>query len=613
MSRATAAEPTSETVTSNGPDRPDPLPCCSTVQDPIPHTTDTSTPVTSSPVTSSPVTVTVRAPSARQVVAVVRSARDGATRLLQLERLDEAGPDGRTGWWHGGSEAAAGDHVWLEVDGGDALVDPAADALSMIDGRPVGVVRGEPWPIRPQLGRPQLGRLVAHPVIYETHVRGFARTFAGAHERLAHLVDLGIDVIELMPVHPFDPSDNYWGYMPIVWGAVHQPYAAGIDAATELADLVAAAHDHGLAVWIDVVFNHTGEGDPTMPTWTFRGLDPGVYRRRDDGSLVDHSGCGNDIDPADPWVRLLVLQALDRYADLGVDGFRFDLASLLTRDGGDLARSIGDWAERRGITLVAEPWDLGSYQVGRGFPDTRWAQWNDRFRDDVRGFVRGEAGLVPAMVQRVQGSPELFDGDAWRSVNFVSAHDGLTLHDLTTVTSDRDRSWDCGPELRPQQLRNLFTHLLLSAGPAMFVMGDEFARTQQGHHNPYDVDGPLTWVDWSRLDEWADLSSYVRRLIELREHLDADRVHAYGAHGGVDYHYESRSLAWHSGSVYVMANSWWEPLEFTVQVPGSWRLELASSPATHHALDALDTLSTLGAVVVAPRSMAVLLDESARS
>ena len=346
-----------------------PLPCCATVQDLPPDTTAApatagvparSAPVPASACASVCASVAVRAPSARDVVVVVRSPADGVTRRFTLEPLREAGPDGRSGWWHGSAPAAAGDHVWLEVDGGDALVDPAAEALTMVDGRPVGVIRGVPWPLRPQLGRQQPdrqqpdrqqpdrqqpGRRSAHPVVYETHVRGFARTFAGAHDRLAHLVDLGVDVIELMPVHPFDPSNNYWGYMPIVWGAVHQAYAEGADAATELADFVAAAHHRGLAVWLDVVFNHTGEGDPSMPTWTFRGLDPGVYRRRDDGSLIDDSGCGNDIDPADPWVRLLVLQALDRYADLGVDGFRFDLASLLTRDGGELVRSIGDWAD----------------------------------------------------------------------------------------------------------------------------------------------------------------------------------------------------------------------------------------------------------------------------
>jgi isoamylase len=542
-----------------------------------------------------PLSVSVRAPSAGRVVVCIRPAAGGEVRSVPCTRSGAvASDDGHTSWWRAATTAHAGDLYWLEVDDGEALVDPSAEALTFVDGRPVGVVRGADWP-----SRPQLGRTMAHPVVYETHVRGFARTFAGMHERLAYLADLGVDVIELMPVHPFDTRDNYWGYMPIVWGAVHQPYATGPDAAAELADLVAAAHEHGLAVWLDVVFNHTGEGDRAHPTWSLRGLDPSAYRTRPDGSPFDDSGCGNDADPAHPWVRALVLEALERYADLGIDGFRFDLASLLTRDGGELARRIGDWADERGVTLVAEAWDLASYQVGDGFPDRRWRQWNDRFRDDVRGFVRGEAGLVAAMAQRVQGSPDLFGDQAWRTVNFVTAHDGLCLYDLTAVTDDRHRAWDCGPDLRPQQLRNHLTHLLLSAGAAMFVMGDEFARTQHGHDNPYDVDGPISWVDWHRLVEWHDLHAYVQALLRARRHLDHDAVQVYGVHGETDLGHDSRSLAWRSGDVYVMANSWWEPLVFHVVAPGTWRLELASSPDTEQRSD--------GTVVVAPRSTAVLM------
>jgi isoamylase len=508
-----------------------------------------------------------------------------------------SGPDPVTGNWSATVQAFDGDLYWLTADETGPLVDPSAQQLAWVDGRPLGIVRAAPWPKGSSLGRRH-----AFPVVYEMHSRGFARTFAAAIERLAYLADLGIDVVELLPVHPFDSTDNYWGYMPVIWGAVHQPYAEGTDAAAELAAFTSAAHDHGIEVWIDVVFNHTGEADPSKPTWTLRGLDPSAYRWHDDGRPFDDSGCGNDVDPSHPEIRRLILEALDRYADLGVDGFRFDLASLLTRDGGELVQQIGDWASEREVTLVAEPWDLAVYQVGRGFPDARWMQWNDRFRDDVRGFVRGEPGLVPAMVQRVQGSPEIFDGQPWRTVNFVDAHDGLTIHDLTIVTGDRHRSWDCGPELRPQQLRNYFTHLLLSAGAAMFVMGDEFARTQQGHDNPYDVDGPISWVDWSRLEDHRDLHAFVRRLIELRRHLDHHAVRCHGVHGGPDFRYESRSLAWHSGALYVMANAWWEPLEFTVQQPGSWSVAVATSPDAPHLVD--------GTVVVAPRSMVVLFDES---
>ena len=503
--------------------------------------------------------------------------------------------------WCGSADVAPGERYWLAADGVGPLVDPSAWEVTFDGGRPWSVVPAEPWPVGHRLGRHH-----RHPVVYEMHVRGFAGSFAGVIERLGYLADLGVQAIELMPVHPFDSSSNYWGYMPVVWGAVHEGYAEGDGAAVEeLAALVAAAHDRDIEVWLDVVFNHTGEGSSDRPTWSLRGLaDRYAYRRRPDGRYADDSGCGNDTDPSDIGVRDLVFEALERFARLGIDGFRFDLASLLTRDGGELVGQIGDWAADRGVRLIAEPWDLVEYQVGGGFPDRRWAQWNDRFRDDVRGFLRGEPGLVSSMVHRASGSPDLFEESIWRSVNFVSAHDGLTMHDLTTVTSDRHRSWDCGDRLRWQQMANAFALLLLSSGTAMFVMGDEFARTQHGHDNPYDIDDELTWVDWRRLDDWRDLHEFVRHLISLRSMADFDRVMCFGAHGWPDHRHDSRSLAWSTGSLYVLANGWWEPVEFSVQAPGRWRLELSSSDRTvpgHHPTT----------VTVAPRSVAVLVRDRA--
>ena len=538
----------------------------------------------------SELTVAVHAPAVRELVVTVRSLRDGTDTDTPMTPLTDG-----SGTWQATVSARDGDRYWLTADGVGPLVDPSACQVVMANGRPLGVVRAAPWPQVPQLGpHPR------YPVIYEVHVKGFARTFAGLVDTLPYLAELGVDVIELLPIHPFDTSDNYWGYMPIVWGALHQPYAAGIDAAAELAAFVTAAHRVGIEVWADVVFNHTGEGDASKPTWSLRGLDDAhAYLRHRDGSYNDDAGCGNVADPSDPNIRALVLQALDRYADLGLDGFRFDLATILTRDGGDLVRTIGDWALGRDVTLVAEPWDLASYQVGHGFPDRRWGQWNDRFREDVRGFLRGEPGLVPSMIERVSGSPHLFDGDAWRTVNFITAHDGLTLHDLTTLTDDRRRAWDCGPELRPQQLANAFCYLLLSAGSAMFVMGDEFARTQHGHDNPFDIDSPLTWVDWGRLDQWRDLHDTVRHLLKLRRRLDHTAVTCFGVDGVPDLGYESRSLAWATGDLYVAANAWWEPLTFHVQVDGTWALELATSPDTR--------LVDATTVEVAPRSVAVLV------
>jgi isoamylase len=503
--------------------------------------------------------IRVHAPLARAVDVVVDGR--GAFRLT------------RAGVEHLGTFAGAvGDRYWLIVDGGPPLLDPHCLDLDWVDGAPVSVV-GEPWVRRPQ-GAPLALADGVGPVIYEAHVRGFNRTFAGMIERLDHIAALGVDVIELMPVHPFDPADNYWGYMPLVWGAVHRPYGT----AEELAALVTAVHAQGMHVWLDVVFNHTGEGDATLPTRSLRGLDDAnAYRHRTNGAYTDDSGCGNDIQPADGNVRRLVLEALDRFADLGVDGFRFDLASLLARDGGGLIEQITGWASARGVALIAEPWDLGAYMLGDAFPERSWLQWNDRFRDQVRGFVRGEPGLVPAMIQRIAGSPDLFHGEL-RSVNFLTAHDGLTMHDLTIVTDDHFHSWDCGDSLRLQQLKNFFTLLLLSGGAAMFVMGDEVGRTQGGDPNPYDVDGPVNWFDWKRAAQWTELEEFVRRLLDLRRQCPPVGHRFYGVDGPPDTSFGSRSLAFATDDLYVMCNAWWEPLAFVVREPGEWDVALATVP-----------------------------------
>jgi isoamylase len=530
----------------------------------------------------------IHAPNADQVAVHVR-ATDVAGVLITAAVRDDDG-------WVADVALAAGDQYWIVADNGPPLLDPHCRAVEHTPDGPRSVWRG-PWPVRPR-GAP----LADLPVVYELHVRGFGRTFRGCIEHLDHIVGSGANVVELMPIHPFDPSSNYWGYMPLVWGAVHGEYAETPDhAAEEAAELIAAAHDRGLHVWVDVVFNHTGEGDSMMPTRSLRGLDDaGAYRHHPDGRYIDDSGCGNDIDPSNPYVRTLVIEALDRYADLGVDGFRFDLGSLLMRDGGGLVQLITQWAAARGVVLIAEPWDLGSYLVGSAAWPAGWLQWNDRFRDDVRGFLRGEPGLVGAIRQRVQGSTDLFgDGRSAAGVNFITAHDGLTLHDLTVVTSDRHRSWDCGDGLRAQQLRNYFTMLLLSAGTPMWVMGDEFARTQGGHDNPYDIDGPITWVDWQRAHEWAALTEFVRAVVALRRDCPPGRdgFRFYGVGPETDEAFESRSIAWSSGGLYVMVNAWWQPLTFEVQEIGDWRLELATATSAE---------AGPHACIVAPRSIVVL-------
>jgi isoamylase len=510
---------------------------------------------------SQPFEISIAAPSVRELAVHVG---DGVV------------PAGRDalGRWTARIDAVDGEPYSIYADGVGPLLDPSARRAAIADGVVTNIVQHQ-WP-----SAPQLATRAEQPVIYELHVKGFAEDFAGTIGKLPWLADLGVDVIELMPVHPFDAAANYWGYMPLVWGAVHEPYGDGVRAPAEsLSLLIHAAHAHGIEVWLDIVVNHTGEGDASLPTLSLRGLaDDTSYRRRADGSYTDDSGCGNDVNPSDAEIRRLILEALDRFADLGVDGLRFDLASLLTRDDGGMVSAITAWGGRRGVRLVAEPWDLAAYQVGSTQWPAPWMQWNDRFRDDVRGFVRAEPGMVPALMQRLAGSPDLFGERPTPTINFVTAHDGLTLHDLTIVTSDHHRSWDCGDELRPQMLRNYLTLLLLADGAAMFVMGDECGRTQHGEPNPYDVDSPLTWMDWARAAEWQALRGDVQRLIELRS-TSSRRVRSFhGVGADVDGGWESRALAWSTDDLYVMANMWWEPLDFEVQQPGPWTEVFRTGP-----------------------------------
>ncbi len=532
------------------------------------------------------------------------------------------------------------------------LVDPFATTVHVPDGHTRAGARpgaapdhanapravAVPWP-EPQPAQHTLRPLLVH----EAHVRGMTRrrdridagTYRAFVDELPRLRDLGVSVVELLPVHQFDPDEgNYWGYMPLVFGAVHRQYAATSDANHELRDLVAAAHDHDIEIWLDVVFNHTTEEDEAGPTYNLRGLGASDwYAMRDDGSYVDDAGCGNIIDTHSAVARDLIMTSLDRFADLGVDGFRFDLATVLARNP-EFVRSIGDWAQRRGVRLIAEAWDVVRYQVGRAWPDPRWMQWNGRYRDDVRGFLRGEGGLVPSVIQRLQGSPDLFDAPSL-SVNFLTAHDGFTLFDLVaydrkhndangwdgTDGTDDNRSWNCGWEgedgapdavqtLRRRQLRNAWTLLLLSHGTPMVVAGDEFARTQHGNNNPYNQDNDTTWTDWSRREDWLDLERFVQRLTEFRAAhavlVQPDwwgaAVEWFGVSGGPDLGDHSRSLAWHLPEMYVMANMWWEPLDFAVQAPGGWQRVIDTTDESGF----VEPEMVGGAVTVAPRSIVVL-------
>lgn len=575
----------------------------------------------------------------------VQARVDGGPRSA-LER------DPRTGDWIG--QVPAGSHYVIAVSGDRLALDPRATEVWFPPGhsRRANERNGDvdeadfpravasPWPRR----RPQ--RHTARPlVVYEAHVRGLtigrkrpdAGTFRAAIDELPRLAELGVSVLELLPVHQFDPDEgNYWGYMPLVFGAVHRQYAAGDHPADELAELVGAAHDLDIEVWLDVVVNHTTEAGPAGPSYSLRILDEREYYVvHPDGTYLDDAGTGNVIDAHSPRSRGLIMECLDRFADLGVDGFRFDLAAVLARDA-DFVRAIGDWGERRGVRLVAEPWDMARYLLGPDFPDQRWMQWNGEFRDDVRGFLRGEPGMVPLMVQRLAGSPDLFTSPMC-SLNFLTAHDGFTMYDLVaydhrhneangwdnTDGHHHNRSWNCGWEgdvgvpddvmvLRRRQLRNAVCLLLFSHGVPMFVAGDEFARTQGGNNNAYNQDNETSWLDWQRAADWAGHERFVRDVLTVRAAHPVlwdpvrwgSRLTTFGANGGPDVGHESRSIAWAVDGLYLMANMWWEPVEFTVQVPGDWRIVIDTTSDVVHALESAPPAGP--AVTVGPRSIVVL-------
>jgi len=538
-------------------------------------------------------------------------------------------------------------------------------------------------PLRP--ASPLKRRPATHErVILEVHVRhatmGDPRvpavrqgTLLGLVHRLDEWADLGVTTIELMPVHQQDPEEgSVWGYMPLAFGAVHHGYGCDPsgDAAADLVTLVDAAHERGLEVILDVVLNHTTEEHEHGPTYSLRGVDQASYYvLAEGGRLRDDAGCGNVLRAGRPEVGRLVRWTLGRFADLGVDGFRLDLGSLLGRDedGAVQHRSrllddLVELCEGRDLLLVTEPWDLASYQLGDAFPQRRVAQWNDRFRDDVRGWLRGEPGMVPVVIRRLGGSREIFGPDLavgalHRSVNFVTAHDGFTLYDLVAYDHKRNeanghantdgahdnRSWGCGwdgddgvpPEvvaLRARQMRNALALLLWSNGTPMVLAGDETARTQHGNNNPYNQDGPLVWHDPERAAQWGDLRRFVQQLVAWRRAVPAigrpggwdEDVSWHGVNGHLDDHHESRSMAWrlrsrpHEAEVvtdlYVVSNTWWEPLEAAVPDDGRWwRILDTSLPSpTDIALPGGGEPVGGGGYAVAPRSTVALVRYAVR-
>jgi isoamylase len=491
-------------------------------------------------------------------------------------------------------------------------------------------------------GDAPLQRPSSRAIIYEMHVRGFTRhpssgvsertrgTFAGLIEKIPYLRRLGITAVELLPVFQFDVQDappglvNYWGYAPVTFFAPHASYSSRRDPfgpVNEFRDMVKALHRAGIEVILDVVFNHTAEGDHDGPTLSLRGVDNTTYYmlEEDRSHYANYSGTGNTLNANHPIVRRMIVDSLRYWVEtMHVDGFRFDLASILARgpSGQVIPNAPVLWdiesdPALAGTKLIAEAWDAaGLYQVGTFIGDS-WREWNGRFRDDVRSFFRGEEGTIECFADRLIGSPSLYghkQREPEESVNFVTCHDGFTLNDLVSYDAkhneangedNRDgandnRSWNCGVEgptedpavekLRTRQVKNFFTVTMMSAGLPMMLMGDEVRRTQGGNNNAYCQDNETSWFDWTLLTKRADVLRFVTSLNAQRVLRDMEperqRValnqlirQADIAWHGVrlhepDWRPSSHSIAFtvrltrKRSFFHVIANAYWEPLDF---------------------------------------------------
>jgi isoamylase len=561
-------------------------------------------------------------------------------------------------------------------DRSKVLVDPYAKALSgrenwgriaeHIDGserawRSLVVEDHFDWEFDQPLNVP-----LSQTIIYELHVRGFTRhknsgvrnpgTYDGLIEKIPYLKELGVTAVELLPINEFSEIDNdrtnplngkpllnYWGYHSVGFFAPKASYASDTKPGAQVSEfkkLIKAFHKAEIEIILDVVFNHTAEGNELGPTVSFRGIDNSVYYLIDphSGEYHNYSGCGNTLNCNHPVVRDMILECLRYWVmEMHVDGFRFDLASVLGRgrDGSVLANPpllerIAADPVLRNTKLIAEAWDAaGVYQVGT-FPSWgRWAEWNARFRDDVRCFVKGDPGMVPALANRLMGSPDMYAGlgqTQHHHINFVTCHDGFTMRDMVSYNEKHNEangednrdgcnsncSWNCGhegevdqsgviseqsatiiEELRNRQVRNFAALLLLSRGVPMILAGDEFGRTQRGNNNAYCQDNDLSWIDWHQSEENSDLLRFFRLLINFRKdhpvlangftnssENDSDSVIWHGVRPEKpDWTYDSRSLAVQlitknnnrRQDIYIASSSYWKPLIFRLPILDSER------------------------------------------
>ena len=534
------------------------------------------------------------------------------------------------------ARAVRGGVEWHPAVNGD---DPADSAPYV----PRSVVSAEPF----EWGDDRPPRTaLADSVIYEAHVKGLTYlhpdvpeplrgTYAGlAHPAvIEHLQRLGVTAVELLPVHQFVHDGalvarglrNYWGYQPIGYFAPHNEYAASGDAVAEFKQMVRALHAAGLEVLLDVVYNHTAEGNQDGPTLCFRGLDnPAYYRLAEDRRYyVDDTGVGNTLDTHRPAALRLVMDSLRYWAqEMHVDGFRFDLAATLGRGASDFdpfgafLDAVGQDPVLAEVKLIAEPWDWGGYDLG-DFP-SGWSEWNGRYRDTVRDFWRGTPGTLADFATRLTGSSDLFGRDRrpTASINLVTVHDGFTLNDLVSYDAkhneangegnrdgnDDNRSWNCGVEgptddpsvleLRARQRRNFLATLLLSEGVPLLLGGDELGRTQRGNNNAYCQDNEISWVDWAAAD--GDLCDLVARVCRLRREHDVFRRTRFFARGELRWlrpdgqpmeaadwsNPGARAVAVGGADGLLLVNAWWEPLSFRLPDDRTWAVELDTADPT---------------------------------
>jgi len=493
-----------------------------------------------------------------------------------------------------------------------------------------------------------LKRPFVETIVYELHVRGFTKhqssgipptkagTYAGLIQKIPYLVDLGITAVELMPIFQFDATDapagrvNYWGYSPVSFFAPHGAYSSRQDLLgpmDEFRDMVKALHRAGIEVILDVVFNHTAEGNHIGPTFCFRGLENEAYYilEHNRSQYADYSGTGNTLNANQPIVRRMILDSL-RYwvTQMHVDGFRFDLASVLTRDetGSPLHNPPIIWDIESdpvlaGTKVIAEAWDAaGMYQVG-SFVGDSWQEWNGRFRDDVRRFVKGDPGTVSKLATRLLGSPDIYgheEREPEQSVNFVTCHDGFTLNDLVSYNEKHNEengegnrdgmndnlSWNCGTEgpaedpaieaLRCRQIKNFIVLNILAVGTPMLLMGDEVRRSQKGNNNAYCQDNEISWLDWDLQKRHADIHRFVRMMIAFRSRRDVViedsrlSLNEFLGQARLEWHgidlkspnwsEDSHSIAFTVSSlrgrftIHAMLNAYWEPLSFALPTTG---------------------------------------------